>query len=145
MAFKKLILICYCGLLSAFSLLTAQGSTYSFKPFKHLEHTAIKNQHQTGTCWAFSTASFLESEVKRISQMDVDLSEMFIVRQVYKKKCEMNTFPMIFVETNQKNQYIKVGGSSDLETYIQECQRLQSSPYSMNLIYSIYNSLFNKK
>lgn len=88
MALKKLILICYCGLLSASSLLTAQGSTYSFKPFKHLEHTAVKNQHQTGTCWAFSTASFLESEVKRISQMDVDLSEMYIVRQVYKKKCE---------------------------------------------------------
>jgi glutaredoxin len=66
-------------------------------------------------------------------------------KKLYKKKCEMTTFPMIFVETNEKNQYIKVGGSNDLETYIQECQRLQSSPYSMNLIYSIYNSLFNKK
>jgi len=88
MVIRKLTVIGYCVLVFAGSWLHAQSTSYSFKPFKHLEHTAVKNQHQTGTCWAFSTASFLESEVKRISQVDVDLSEMYIVRQVYKKKCE---------------------------------------------------------
>ena len=88
MVIRKLTVIGYCVLVFAGSWLHAQSASYSFKPFKHLEHTTVKNQHQTGTCWAFSTASFLESEVKRISQVDVDLSEMYIVRQVYKKKCE---------------------------------------------------------
>lgn len=88
MIVRKLTVIGYLILAFAGNWLHAQGASYTFKPFKHLEHTVIKNQHQTGTCWAFSTASFLESEVKRISQVDVDLSEMYIVRQVYKKKCE---------------------------------------------------------
>ena len=66
-------------------------------------------------------------------------------KKEYKKKCEMTTFPMIFVETNEKNHYLKVGGSSDLENYMYEVQRLHSSPFSMNLLYSIYSSLFDKK
>ncbi len=59
---------------------------YVFKIEKEIPYTPVKNQDRTGTCWIFSTISFLESEFKRTSKEDVDLSEMFIARQAYPQK-----------------------------------------------------------
>ena len=66
----------------------AQTEPYEFKEYKRQKATPVKSQDQTGTCWAFSTASFLESEALRVGKKDVDLSEMFIVRHIYRLKCE---------------------------------------------------------
>jgi len=41
--------------------------------------TRVKDQHRSGTCWAFSTLAFLESEVLRIKGKEVELSPMFVV------------------------------------------------------------------
>lgn len=70
-------------------LLHAQtNEPYEFKEYKRLSTTPVKSQDQTGTCWAFSTASFLESEALRLGKGEVDLSEMFVVRNIYRMKCE---------------------------------------------------------
>lgn len=45
------------------------------------------NQHSTGTCWCFSTTSFMESEVARITGREIRLSEMFTVYNEYIEKC----------------------------------------------------------
>ena len=66
----------------------AQTEPYEFKEYKRNKTTPVKSQDQTGTCWAFSTASFLESEALRLGKKDVDLSEMYIVRNIYRLKCE---------------------------------------------------------
>jgi bleomycin hydrolase len=66
----------------------AQTEPYEFKEYKRNDATAVKNQDQTGTCWAFSTVSFLESEALRVGKQNVDLSEMFVVRNIYRQKCE---------------------------------------------------------
>jgi len=65
-----------------FSGLQAQ---YEFKEEKRVQCSEIKNQQRTGTCWSFATSSFIESELKR-KGLDVDVSEMFIVRKVYEDK-----------------------------------------------------------
>lgn len=44
------------------------------------------SQGNTGTCWCFSTTSFLESEVYRINKMQVKLSEMYTVYWEYVEK-----------------------------------------------------------
>ena len=62
---------------------------YSFKTLADLTATSVKNQCQTGTCWSFSTTSFLESEAARISGEIVDLSEMASVRYTYPLKADM--------------------------------------------------------
>lgn len=80
-AFRILIL------LVAGTVLRAQ-SPYVFSEISKLPATAVKDQGQTGTCWAFSSASFLESEVERLGKGTLDLSEMFIVRHVYRLKCD---------------------------------------------------------
>lgn len=50
--------------------------------------TDVKNQGKTGTCWSFSAASFLESELIRQGYEAFDISEMFIVRNIYLEKAE---------------------------------------------------------
>lgn len=71
------------------SLLHAQFvSSIYFKVEKSCEATAVKNQGRTGTCWSFSTTSFLESELLRQGKQSTDLSEMFTVRNIYLEKAE---------------------------------------------------------
>jgi bleomycin hydrolase len=57
-----------------------------FKLLKQCEATEVKSQDRTGTCWSFSTSSFLESEVLRTQNKHIDLSEMFTVRNIYMEK-----------------------------------------------------------
>lgn len=44
------------------------------------------SQGNTNTCWSFSTTSFFESEVKRLSGQEIKISEMFTVYWEYVEK-----------------------------------------------------------
>jgi bleomycin hydrolase len=59
---------------------------YEFTIQKSLACTPVKSQDKTGTCWSFATASFIESEMMRRGKGEHDLSEMFIVKNIYKDK-----------------------------------------------------------
>ncbi len=84
MRLKFLIL----GLILLFGVgdLWAEESGFKFEVLKQLDATSVKDQCQTNTCWAFSTGSFLESELIRMGKGRHDLSEMFVVRMVYPEK-----------------------------------------------------------
>ncbi len=60
--------------------------SYEFTIEHTLDRTDIKSQDATGTCWCFATASFIESELMREGKGEFDLSEMFIVKNIYKDK-----------------------------------------------------------
>ncbi len=59
---------------------------YEFSHLKDLDCSAVKNQAKTGTCWSFATATFIESELLRMGKGEHNLSEMFVVRNIYKYK-----------------------------------------------------------
>ncbi len=59
---------------------------YGFEIEKSIESTPVKSQDRTGTCWCFAGASFLESELIRNGKGTHNISEMFIVKNVYKDK-----------------------------------------------------------
>jgi len=61
---------------------------YAFTDTKVLQTTPVKNQSRSGTCWCFSTMSFLESEILRAGGKPVHLSEMWIVRWSFMEKAE---------------------------------------------------------
>lgn len=63
-----------------------KGTSYGFTIEKQVECTPVKSQDRTGTCWSFATASFLESELMRMGKGQHDLSEMFVVQNIYKDK-----------------------------------------------------------
>lgn len=56
---------------------------YRFTTIKENPVTSVKNQYRSGTCWCFSTLSFLESEVLRQGGKELDLSEMWIIGHSY--------------------------------------------------------------
>lgn len=70
---------------------------------KLIPTTEIKDQGNSGTCWSFGTISFLESEVLRMKNISIDLSEMYVVRFVYPEKAK-NFF------RTQGNLYFTAGG-----------------------------------
>lgn len=73
-----------------FALLTihlvSYSQKYEFQTVKEIQCTPVISQGITGTCWSFSSTSFLEAEIIRISGKSIDLSEMYNVRHTYPKK-----------------------------------------------------------
>lgn len=65
-----------------------QPEGYRFTDTKVLRMTPVKDQHRSGTCWCFSTLSFLEGEILRAGGAPVHLSEMWIVRHTFMEKAE---------------------------------------------------------
>lgn len=59
---------------------------YTFTDLKTVKTTSVKDQSHSGTCWCYSTLSFLESEILRAGGEPTDLSEMWIVRNIYFEK-----------------------------------------------------------
>ena len=59
---------------------------YQFTVTKELKTNPVKDQSRSGTCWSFSTLSFIEDDLLRQGKPAVDLSEMFIVRNDYIEK-----------------------------------------------------------
>ena len=60
-----------------------KNSGYEFTVIKENPITSIKDQYRSGTCWCFSTLSFLESEILKEKGDTADLSEMFVVSRSY--------------------------------------------------------------
>ena len=52
--------------------------------------TGIKNQNNSGTCWAYSSYAFLESEIlkKHPEMKDIDLCESFLVSNTYMDRAD---------------------------------------------------------
>jgi bleomycin hydrolase len=63
-----------------------EKSPYEFTVIKDIPTTPVKNQYRSGTCWSFGGTAFLETELMRLGKGEVDLSEMFAVRNAYQEK-----------------------------------------------------------
>lgn len=76
----------YLSLLFVSSILSLNAQNYEFQEVTNVECLPVISQDRTGTCWSFSTSSFLESEIIRLTGKHIDLSEMYQVRTTYPKK-----------------------------------------------------------
>lgn len=83
---KRLIV----SLLSLGAVLSATAQEpqngYQFTDGKLVPTTSVKDQSRSGTCWCFSGLSFIENEVLKAGGPELDLSEMWIVRNCYFEK-----------------------------------------------------------
>ena len=55
----------------------------TFTTVKELPITSVKNQYRSGTCWAYATLGYFESEILRQTGKTYDLCEMFVVNNDY--------------------------------------------------------------
>lgn len=84
------------------------GSGYTFTTIKQVEATDVQNQNATNTCWSFSALSFFESELLRLGKGKVNLSEMFVVRNIYDLKARN------FIRMHGKTNFAEGGGFPDV-------------------------------
>lgn len=61
---------------------------FKFTDVKVNKTTSVKNQNKSGTCWAFSGTSMVEDDVIRKGGPELDLSEMWTVRNCYIDKAK---------------------------------------------------------
>lgn len=84
----SLIALCLALTAGAQTADTTSAEGYRFTDTKIIPTTAVKDQSRSGTCWCFSTLSFLESEILRAGGPALYLSEMWIVRHSFMDKAE---------------------------------------------------------
>ncbi len=60
-----------------------------FTTIKELPITSVKNQNRSGTCWAYSTLSFFESEILKKTGKTYDLAEMFVCNKDYMERADV--------------------------------------------------------
>ena len=84
------------------------NSNYQFTTIKNLDANPVNNQGYTGTCWSFCTLSFFESELLRQEKENINLSEMFIVRNAYLGKA------VNFLRMNGKFNFSQGGAFHDI-------------------------------
>ena len=98
--------------------------SYEFSTVIDIEASAVKSQGNTGTCWSFSTSSFLESEIFRKSGEFIDISEMFNVHNTYQMKA------WNYVMRQGKLQFSEGGLAHDVMNSIQMHGMVPESAYS---------------
>ncbi|MFI1771362.1 C1 family peptidase [Thalassobellus citreus] len=98
--------------------------TYEFTPVIDLKTSPVKNQGKTGTCWSFSTSSFIESEIYKNSKQDIDISEMFNVRKTYEDKA------WNYVMRQGKSQFSEGGLAHDVTNSIKKYGLVPESAYN---------------
>ena len=84
------------------------AQTREFETVINLDATEVISQGKTGTCWSFSTSSFLESEIIRLTGKTINLSEMYNVRHTYPKKA------WNYIMRQRKTQFSEGGLAHDV-------------------------------
>ena len=76
------------GLVNSLKVNASEKSVESFKftDVINLANTSIKNQGSSGTCWSYSTNSYLESEMIRLGKQPMEISQVFSARNAYVEK-----------------------------------------------------------
>jgi bleomycin hydrolase len=83
----RLIFI-FCAFVLSVNGALAQTTKPVFFEQKIVKPTSVKNQAATGTCWCFSTTSLVESECLKNNKQELDISEMYTVRNIYIEKAK---------------------------------------------------------
>ena len=101
-----------------------KDSEYQFTIVKEIGNTEVKDQGNTGTCWSFSSLSFLESEIERMGKGKVNLSEMFIARKAYEMKADK------YVRMMGKTNFSQGGAFHDVINVVREYGLMPDEAYT---------------
>ena len=89
-------------------IITPDSTGFTFTDIISLPTTPVKNQNKSGTCWCFAGTSMLEEDVMRKGGPELDLSEMYWVRQNYIDKAKK------YVSMDGKINFAQGGSFADV-------------------------------
>ena len=78
---KKFLLLA--AVLFGMAVAVSAQEGYKFTDKKVIKTVPITNQYRSGTCWCFSTLSFIEEDIIAFGGEEMTLSQMWIVRHAY--------------------------------------------------------------
>ncbi len=117
---KKIISLAIIGLLAAAPASAAKKKNKEpdnkpvFTTIKENPITSIKDQNRSGTCWAYSTLAFFESEILKATGKTYDLCEMFIANNDYMDRA------ILTVRMHGDSQFSQGGSAGDVLTIIKK-------------------------
>ena len=85
---KTIVLLALAIVFSMPANVFAQENVYQITDDVVVPHTSVKNQAQSGTCWCFAGVGLIEAEILKKYNVEIDLSEMYLVRWAYDNKFE---------------------------------------------------------
>lgn len=85
---KTIVLLALAIVFSMPANVFAQENIYQITDDVVVPHTSVKNQAQSGTCWCFAGVGLIEAEILKKYNVEIDLSEMYLVRWAYANKFE---------------------------------------------------------
>lgn len=83
---KKMIVLALALMIGVGAMAQDAPKGYQFTDQVVNPATSVKDQSRSGTCWAFSCLGFIESEIMRNGGEELDLSVMWVVRNIYFEK-----------------------------------------------------------
>ncbi len=105
-------------------IVVPDSTGFKFTDVISIRTTPVKDQNKSGTCWSFSGVSVLEEDVMRKGGPELDLSEMFIVRQNYIDKAKK------YIRTGGKINFAQGGGFADVLAATKEFGAVPEEVYS---------------
>lgn len=94
-------------------IIVPDSTGFTFTDVKTVRTTPVKDQNKSGTCWSFSGTSIIEDEVMRKGGPELDISEMYTVRQAYIDKAKK------YIRTGGKTNFAQGGSFADV-LYVME-------------------------
>jgi len=79
-----------------------------FTTIKANKITSIKDQNRSGTCWAYSTLAYFESEILKKTGKTYDLCEMFVANKDYMERA------VVTVRMHGDSQFSQGGSAGDV-------------------------------
>ncbi len=89
-------------------IIVPDSTGFKFTDVTLVKTTPVKDQNKSGTCWCFSGLSMLEEDILRKGGPEVDLSEMWVVRNAYIDKAKK------YIRTDGNVNFAQGGGFPDV-------------------------------
>ena len=89
-------------------IVVPDSTGFVFTDIKVNPTTPVKDQNKSGTCWSFAATSLLEEDVLRRGGEELDLSEMWTVRNCYIDKAKK------YIRTNGMTNFAQGGAATDV-------------------------------
>ena len=111
---------------------------------KNLSASTIKKEGESKlhpiVIYALENCPYCKSAIQLLDTHKIKYNKIIVenepkIKEKYKKQCAMETFPMIFIQNpDNEKKYMKLGGFSNLQTYIQLSKQLRDNEINIEIL-----------